>query len=197
MKTQNKLMLRWLSRSVLSTFVVTTLLLNSCSDDPEPANEEEVITTLTVTLMPVGGGTTVTMKFYDEDGDGPIDPVYTYTPATPAGTSAVLAANKAYTATLELLNETETPAGNITEEIEEEAEDHIFCFTVTSANLTVTNRNLDGNALPVGLTSTWTTTTANTGTVNIVLRHQPGVKDGNCPGPGDTDIDVTFNVAIQ
>jgi hypothetical protein len=183
--------------SFLSACLFATLLLSNCSDDPKPTNEEEVITTLRATLTPVGGGTTVTLEFFDEDGDGSIDPEYLYSPATPAGTAAVLATNKTYTVALELLNETETPAEDITVEIEEEAEDHIFCFTVAGSNLTVTNRNQDANALPVGLTSTWNTTTASAGTVNIVLRHQPGVKDGNCPGPGETDIDVTFNVEIQ
>lgn len=197
MNTQNEFTLCWLSRAFFSAFAGATLLLISCSDDPKPTNEEELITTLEVNLTPVGGGATVTLEFYDEDGDGSIDPEYTYTPANPAGTAALLAANATYAASVELLNESETPAGIITQEIEEEAEDHIFCFTIAGANLTVTEENKDANNLPVGLTSTWSTATASSGTINIVLRHQPGVKTGACPGPGDTDLDVTFNVSIQ
>ena len=38
---------------------------------PEPINEEEVITTMTVTLVPDGGGTEIVLSFQDLDGDGP------------------------------------------------------------------------------------------------------------------------------
>lgn len=193
MEIQNNLILRWLSRAFLGAGVVAMLLLNSCSDDPEPTNEEEVITTLTVTLVPVGGGTTVTMEFYDEDGDGPIDPVYTY---SSGGDEAVLSLAN-YTASITLLNETESPAGNITEEIEEEADDHLFCFTSSSAlDLEISYEDEDGEGLPIGLETLWAGFSSS-GTVNIVLRHQPGVKTGYCPGSGNTDIDVTFNVTLQ
>ena len=43
----------------LATAIFATVLFVSCSNDddtPEPVNEEEVITTLTVTLSPNGGG---------------------------------------------------------------------------------------------------------------------------------------------
>ena len=47
----------------------------SCSDDddaPEPINEEEVITTMTVTLVNhQNGNDVVTMQTQDLDGDGP------------------------------------------------------------------------------------------------------------------------------
>jgi len=193
-------MLKQLQKSISTLIIlVATLLLFGCGDDPKPTNEEELITTLQVVLTPTGGGTNVTLEFFDEDGDGAFVPEYSYTPSTGSGASlaAVLEANKTYTAAITLLNESENPAENITLEIEEEAADHIFCFTIAGANLSVSNRNLDENDLPVGLTSTWTAGAANTGTINIKLRHQPGTKNGDCPGTGDTDIDVTFNVAIQ
>jgi hypothetical protein len=182
-----------------SSLFITMLFMVGCTDDPKPTNEEELITTLQVTLVPQSGGTTVTLEFYDEDGDGSIDPIYTYSPSVGTGdnVAAQLSANTTYNATIILLNETSNPAVDITSEIEEEAEDHIFCFAVTGANLTVTNRNLDANSLPVGLTSTWTTTAASSGTINLKLRHQPETKNGECPGTGDTDIDVTFKVQIQ
>lgn len=199
MNTQNNLVTRWLSRFFLGSFLLATLLLVSCGDDPEPANEEELITTFTLTLTPVGGGTAVTLEFYDEDGDGALSPVYTYSPSTSGEfPAAILAANTAYTGTISLLNESEAPAENITEEIEEEDDEHLFCFTVGGgANIDYSYADEDANALPVGLTTNWETGDASTGTITIVLRHQPGTKTGACPGPGDTDIEVTFNVAIQ
>jgi hypothetical protein len=48
----------------------------------------------------------------------------------------------------------------------------------------------------VGLQSQWTTGNAENGTTQIVLKHQPDVKDGTC-APGETDIDVTFVTEVQ
>lgn len=197
---KRELMLRSVLRSLFLSVVVATSLLLSCSDDPKPVNEEEVITTLTITLTPVGvGGDPVILEFFDEDGDGAIEPVYTYTPTTRGGSPAgILSASTTYNAVIELLNETETPAEDITVEILEEADEHLFCFTPGGTlNLVIEPTDEDGEGLPVGIASSWVTGAASTGTVTVVLRHQPGVKTGACPGDGDTDISVTFNIAIQ
>jgi hypothetical protein len=69
-------------------------------------------------------------------------------------------------------------------------------FKNITANINVTITDKDGNNLPVGLESLWTTGAASSGAINVVLRHQPGVKDGT-ETPGDTDIDVVFPVNIQ
>ncbi|WKZ59508.1 MAG: hypothetical protein QY309_16800 [Cyclobacteriaceae bacterium] len=194
MNTQNHLVTRWLSRFFLGSFLLATLLLVSCGDDPEPANEEELITTLTLTLTPTGGDP-ITMTFKDLDGDGAGVPQYIY---STGGDAAVLSASTTYTAEITLLNESVNPAENITEEIEEEADEHLFCFTVGGgANIDYSYADEDDNGLDVGLTTIWETGAASTGTITIVLRHQPGTKTGACPGSGETDIEVTFNVAIQ
>jgi hypothetical protein len=54
----------------------------------------------------------------------------------------------------------------------------------------------DSKNLPVGLESTWTTGTSANGALQIILRHQPGVKNGT-ESPGNTDLDVTFQVKLQ
>ena len=157
-------------------------------------NEEEVITTLNYTLTPSGGGTAVTMTFQDLDGDGGDDPVIT---------GGTLAPNTTYTGDLELLNETETPAEDITEEIEEEDADHQFFFTTTVAGLSVAYADMDDDGNPVGLESTVTTMASGSGEMTIILRHEPnksgaGVAGGNITNAGgETDIEVTFNVDVQ
>ncbi len=210
------LMSTWLSRIFLSLFFVATLLLVGCGDDPAPVNEEEVITTLTMTLTPVGEGSVVTLRFFDEDGDGPIAPVYTY--STPGGTStqsAVLSSNTVYVATIDLLNETKTPAESITEEIEEEADEHQFFFIVApqalATNLFVVYADTEddymnnGSENPVGLSNVLTTIDPATGTLTVVLVHEPnkdaagaaeGLYNETLVG-GEEDIRVTFNVAVQ
>ena len=62
--------------------LLITVLVSSCSNDddsPAPVNEEEVITTVTATFLPQGGGTTITLQSQDLDGDGPNAPVVTIT----------------------------------------------------------------------------------------------------------------------
>jgi hypothetical protein len=175
-----------------SLLVATMLLLQNCSkDDPDPVNEEEVVTTLIVTLTPASGtGTTVELKYLDPDGDsGSAQPQVT--------ASGPLAANTPYTGIITLKNETKNPAEDITEEIEEEANDHLFCFTVSLADLEVQPQDEDENGLPIGLRSIWNCETPSTGKVKVALRHQPGTKTGECPGSGDTDIEVEFDVEIK
>ncbi len=175
---------------ILLSIGLLTTVFAGCSDDPEATNEEEVITTITVTLTPVGDGTPITLGWDDANLDAIVDDAE-------ITVSGGLKMNTSYTANIQMANKSATPEIDIDEEIDEEAEDHLFCFKVTGIALTITAEDEDRNGLPVGLNSTWTTTTAGTGTVNIVLRHQPNVKTGDCPGSGDTDASITFDVEVQ
>ena len=145
-------------------------------------------------MTPVGGGTTVTMTFTDLDGEGGADAVVTI---------EALAANTTYNGSLELLNETETPAEDITAEIQEEDEDHQFFFQSTEAGTSVAYADMDANGKPIGLASTLTTTAAGMGQLTIILKHEPtkdaaGVSDGNIANAGgETDIEVTFDLDVQ
>lgn len=170
--------------------LLSLTMLSSCSEDPQPVNEEELITTLIVDLTPTSEGDAVQLKFYDEDGEGALDPVIT-------PNLAQLTTGKTYTATLTLKNESVTPADDVTLEIEEEKNDHLFCFAISGTDVTVGYDDEDDHGNPVGLQTRWTTGDAgDAGTVTITLRHQPDTKDGSCPGSGDTDIEVSFNVQI-
>lgn len=173
----------------------TSLFFIACDpDDPEPIVEPEVITTLNYTLTPMGGGTTVTLSFQDLDGDGGTAPTIT---------EGILATNETYTGSLELLNESESPSENITEEIEAEDDEHQFFFATTVSNLSVGYTDQDDNGNPIGLTTTMTTGDAATGTITIILRHQPdksasGVSSGDISNAGgETDIEVTFPISVQ
>jgi len=167
-------------------------VFTACDDDkdPAPVDENEVITTVTYTLTPVGGGTPVSVTFRDPDGDQGSQ--------QPTIGSLTLAANTAYTGAISVLDETKSPAGNTTADILEEADEHLFVYTVNPAGLlTIARTDKDKNNLEVGLaTSLQTRATAGTGTLNIVLRHQPGVKNGTAT-PGSSDVDVTFPVTVQ
>lgn len=181
---------RFIKSSIL--LAVFTALI-SCSDDdenPVPVNEEEIITTMNVTLSS-GSQTTVSLSSKDLDGDGPDAPVITV--------SGPLDANSTYNGSIVLLNETETPAENITEEVEEEDEEHQFFFTTTGAITGVTYSDQDGGGNPVGIDFELMTGDAGSATLQITLRHEPKKpNDGTLEDAGgETDISQTFSLTVE
>ena len=180
------------SIKLLALLFISTLVFTGCSDDetPEQVNENEVITTMTITLTATGQ-TDVVLRTQDLDGDGPNAPVLTV--------SGPLAANTVYNGSIVLLNETESPAENVTEEIEEEDEEHQFFFVSTGANATFAYTDTDENNNPVGLSFSLTTADASTGSLTFTLKHEPKKPNNGtvADAGGSTDIETTFNVTIQ
>ncbi len=164
----------------------------SCSDDdenPQAVDEEEVITTMNITLT--ASGSSITIQSQDLDGDGPNAPVITI--------SDDLAANTSYSGSIELLNETETPAENITEEVAAEDEEHQFFFSAGGAISEVTYDDQDGNGNPVGIEFTLNTGDSGAGTLQVTLRHEPKKpNDGTLTdAAGETDIAQSFSLVVQ
>jgi len=165
----------------------------ACKDDAVDVEEENEIIT-TVKLNFTSGGTTKTFTFNDPDGDGGNAPV--------KFDNIVLAPNTSYTLTVELLDESKTPAESITEEVEKESDEHLFVYTPSPASLlTYTYGDKDARNFPIGLTGTVQTGAAGTGKLKVQLRHQPPVsgkevKDGT-PTPGSDDVNLDFNLSIQ
>lgn len=189
MKTINKLIL---------AISCVTIFISSCKKDddlidvpPPIVNESEVITTLQIIFTDSASNTPAgTFQFRDTDGDGPNAPVEWDT--------IVLNNNRTYFAEVLLLNELAFPVDTISNEVLEEANDHQFFFTVAGANITHNYNDMDTNTppLPIGLQNKFRTGNISNGSVQVILKHQPGTKDGNIT-TGDTDIDVTFTTNIQ
>lgn len=59
-----------------------------------------------------------------------------------------------------------------------------------------TDRDNGNPVRALGLKTTWTTSKTGKYPLNIILRHQPGIKDGSY-GPGDSDLSVNFKYQIQ
>ena len=177
----------------------TVAIFTSCSDDDNkstPVNEEELITTVKVTL--INGINTIELTSRDLDADGPDAPVIT---------GGTLLANTTYTGKVELLNETETPVEIVSEEIEESAQeklDHQFFFGALEGLLgTFTYDDEDGEGNPIGLSFTFTTGAASTGSLSVTLRHLPnksatGVSSGDITNAGGTtDATAIFPIIVQ
>ena len=179
---------------LIALLVIPVIFSTSCSNDDAPVNEEEVITTVTTTL--VGGGQTITLTSRDLDGDGPNAPVVTVSGNLVAGTT--------YTGSTTFLNELESPAEDITVEVEEEGADHQVFYQLPSSIGTVTYADTDDNGNPIGLNFTLVAgTSGTTGTLTVTLKHLPnktatGVAAGDITNAGgNTDAAVTFSVAVN
>jgi hypothetical protein len=168
-----------------------SLSIFSCEKTEVEEEENELITTIKLKLTE--GGSTQTFAYKDLDGDGG---------KAPTIDNITLKANKTYTLAVELLNESVSPAQDLTKEIEAEKDEHLFVYTSSPATLfTYTYGDKDTRNFPVGLTGTLKTTTAGSGKLKVQLRHQPPAngsptKNGTVT-PGSDDINVDFNVAVQ
>lgn len=190
-----KLMIKnfWMFFSLL----LAVSLITACDDDdPGPVNEEELITTVNVTFTnQANAGDVVQASFVDLDGPGGNAPVIT---------NPSLAANANYDVRVEFLNESETPAEDITEEVVEEGEEHqVFMIVTGGLNVTYSYGDQDASGNPIGVEGSITTGATSDGNLNLVLRHEPakeaaGVSDGDITNAGgETDISVNFTVTIQ
>ncbi|MEL6769702.1 MAG: hypothetical protein AAFP18_01400 [Bacteroidota bacterium] len=186
------------------------VVLPACdSEDPddEPiAGEEEVFSNVKITLTPVGGGTTITADaVFDENGENGQIP------------NIALMAGTAYNAVMEFSNRFEDDPLELNEEIteEEDVAHQIYLIPegATAGALTISDRNVDSEGLPLG--SEFTLTVAangnGTGTLRLVLRHYEGNEDEvsgqkagdlvptatEVPGVVENDLNFTYPVTIQ
>lgn len=188
------------SRWPLLLAVSSLLVVTACEDDPaspSDENETELITRITVTLTPVGGGTAQTATIDDPDGMGPLPPsapsaVLRLTPGTTYnGTVAVFDASDP--------NDVE----DITVEVRQEDDEHRFFYTVTGlTGVTVPDSSLDrdGNGAPLGITFQVVAAAgaSGTGQMRVLLSHYDDVPKGNGATPSnETDVDQRFAVTVQ
>lgn len=176
--------------------ILMTLVFSSCDkDDPTPEHPQELITTMRLTFTPSLGGDVVIFEFYDPDGDGGVDPIIQ---------GGTLEDSTDYNLAIMLLDESVTPAEDITAEIEEEGTDHQFFFATTQDfNLTFAYLDEDENENPIGLETIIDTGPPATGQFQVTLRHglnknALGVRLGDITNAGgETDIEVAFDLVLQ
>ena len=191
----------------LLPLLILSLVFTGCSDDDDhddhshPVNEQEVITTVEVTLS--DGTNSYTLTWEDLDGDGPDEAVVT------GGTMPV----GAYDGYIQLLNKTVeqfNADGSLNEEyyvtleILEEDLDHQFFFnSINGLDVTAIYADMDSEGNPIGQEFGLVAANAGSGGLNIVLLHEPlknnpGVPDGDMTNAGgETDIDITYPVTIE
>lgn len=192
----------------LFTALAISSAIFSCEvDDPVKEQVPELITKVILHFVPDNGEVPIIATATDPDGEGVADII--------VDQEIKLASATTYRLTIELINgladETQ-PEYDITEEVREEADEHMLFFGWTG-NLFVSpagagnaddpdgNVNYldkDVNGLPLGLETEWTTSALSTGELRIVLKHQPDLKSAESDAEtGETDLDVTFPIGIE
>lgn len=185
-----------------------SVFLFSCeAEEPTKEDTPETITRMTLTFSPSGGGAPAIATASDPGGEGvqgikvngPID----------------LAANTSYTLSIELVNELADPgqpAYDVTNEIREGGDEHMFFFSWTNGLFSdpIGNGNIDNrldlvnyededeNGQPIGLVTSWTTGDPGTGSFRVLLKHQPEIKSiTSSSTEGETDLDLAFDVNVE
>ncbi|QJW90034.1 hypothetical protein HNV11_11945 [Spirosoma taeanense] len=173
-----------------------TLMAGACKHDEQnvaPTDDNEAITTASLSFTNTAAPREIVTATIENLN----------TQADLSQATINLKANTTYTGGIVLLDKTKTPVLVVTDEIREKANEHLLVYTFTPAtgspaSLTVTATDLDTNPtpLPVGLTTRAQTGMAGSGKLNVVLRHQPNVKNG-LPAPGSDDLNINFPVVIR
>jgi hypothetical protein len=161
-------------------FLLSIVLLFSCKPDDHTHDAGELITTIKLSFKNSGK-------------------VFQYKLINGAVTADTIkiAKNTIDTINVSILDETKTPAMDLTAEILAEKNDHQFFYT-SSAGLNLSTRYLDkdANDFPVGLTMEISASAVSQGNLTVVLKHQPDIKNGSS-SVGSTDANVTFPVIIN
>ncbi|HQV79028.1 MAG TPA: hypothetical protein PLJ42_10905 [Chitinophagales bacterium] len=172
------------------------IVVSSCQKEPKIINEEELITTVVLSVQKFGSSTTQQFTFNDPDGVGGI----------PATVDSIIIEKAAqYNVSITLLNTSMPDIDTLSNEVLDEGDLHQFFYSSTTNVLSgftyLAPNDLNGN--PIGLNfsmDTWNWEL--NGLFKITLRHAPnkngvGVNTGDITNAnGETDIEVEFPVRI-
>ena len=168
----------------------------ACKKEPEvmPMDDNELITTVELVFT---DPTNVvhSFKFRDIDGDSRTKPE--------AFDTLKLARNTEYKVEIYIGDESKGSLDDITKDIEEESDVHLFVYRPNPISLLAMQiTDADKNALPIGLKAKAKTQYfPGSGLLQVMLKHQPPlngkiVKTGD-EDAGSTDLDISFPVIIK
>lgn len=202
-------------KKIMMILALLSLPLTGCEDVGDGHNhshDHEVITTVTLSFTPQGGGDAVEAQWTDPELDG-----------EPVIDDITLMDADDYDLSVRFTNEQEQPIEDITEEILDEEDQHQIFVTGSAVQGPATGTNgsaivehayadTDDGGLPIGVENTITTLGTGSGEVTVTLRHMPyedgepikvsglaeDVADGGFGSIGGAnDVEVTFNLEVQ
>ena len=181
--------------NVLGTFYGNEVNFTTPESESVAINEEEVITTMIVTLTANDGSADVVLQMQDLDGNGPDVPVITV--------GSPISGMTSYSGSIVWLNEMEDPAENVTIEILEEADEHQVFFTIGDGlPIQVVYADEDSNGYPVGVDFIIAPTEAGvtgSGTLIITLVSEPVKPNDGTVGSagGSIEIQTYFPIDVE
>ncbi|SFU12408.1 hypothetical protein SAMN04489724_4109 [Algoriphagus locisalis] len=199
MNTKNKL--------YLIAFAFVSFAMASCSsEDPVPENDGEVITDVTLMFQEIdasGNAVGSPVEFTASDAEG------IEVGGAPTIETVMLAKGKTYEMSIEVYNSIENE--NITEEIQEEGDEHQFYFlgsAFTSSPFLSYTYDDEGTELIglKGIVSVQQSPGFSTAEMRVILRHDldknfPGADNPNftdyAQAGGESDLDITFPVVVE
>jgi len=173
-------------------FLGFLVLFTGCKKDDHNHNDHDVINKLSLELT--AGSEIITLSFDDPDGDGGMAPTIL---------GGILKSNTIYNGTIRIYTKHDSHYDELTSEIVNEADVHQFFFSSTVSGIVVNYTDKDGSNNPIGLSHTIRTGASGTGSLRVVLRHEPdknasGVSSGDITNAGgETDIDISFPITIN
>jgi hypothetical protein len=193
------------SLSIGSGLLATALFFAGCDDVTKPAevDEQENFSTIILNITNAADATdkmSDTLKFAVSYSAGPI---------LSKNQTIKLKNGATYSVETSLLDETKSPAVDMSEDVSTDSDIHQIFYTSAGANLTVTYDDKDVNNHPIGLKTTFKAGTAGTGTLKVTLKHQvegttklkPAINWTTHPQGditvGETDVEASFNVTVE
>lgn len=190
------------TKQLMMIALVSTVLFTACKkenntivEDPH-VHEEELITTVRL-IVTNSSGFNKTFNYKIDNGIGSANP------GTPEIDKVMLSANTHYDVEVQVWNESEDPAEDITEEVKEESHHHLFLYQSDPAtgagSIDFHGGNMDDEGQPFNQTIGFHTGDAGHGNLTVTLKHEPTNKAATTPDAagGETDAQVVFPVQID
>ena len=194
-------------KPIIALFLFILVFACSKDEDPEPANEEEVITLVTLEVTKVGSSEPIRYNFEVEghahDGEDHADD--DHDDHDGEHIEIELEPNSSYNVSMLIYNDADpNNIENITLEIIEEADEHQIYYAITDelsgfSIASASNDTSDSDGNPIFLKTTWTTTGETSGDVVGYLIHEPTSKTGSTRNDfgGATDFEIEFEVHVE
>ena len=193
------------TKPITALFLFILIFACSKDKDPVPANEEEIITLVTLEVSKVGSSEIIKYNFeveghdhddHEEEKDDDHDGEHT---------EIELEANSSYNVSMFIYNDTDpNNIENITLEVIEEKDKHQIFYAITDelsgfSIKSASDDTLDSNGNPLFNKTTWTSTGETSGDVVGYLIHEPTSKTGNTRTDfgGATDFEIEFEVHVE
>lgn len=180
--------------TLIGAALLLSTIFTACNKDevtnPEPV-EQELITT--VKLVVTGDNNFRDTFMYKVEQNG----------GTPAADDIRLEPNKTYLASVLLSDDSKTPAEDITSEVIDESDEHLFLFTseptTGAGSIGFSNGSKDDKGDQFNQTISFNTGAAGNGSLSVTLKHQPTNKNAATAAEagGETDVYAPFTVILE